>query len=111
MDEKLKKLDDLNKDLRPPRELSGVFLPVGSQKQFDFMFVAEMPSMKTPKDISGLGGNFNVSAPDRLLQKMMIQCGVAGSYVTDIVKKGDVARKPTKAEIQEWLPFVLKEIE
>lgn len=111
MSDKLNKLEELNKSLKPPRELSGAFLPMGLQKQFDFMFIAEMPSMKKPKDISGLGGNFNVSAPDKLLQKMMIQCGVAGSYVTDIVKRGDVARKLKKSEIQEWLPFLLKEIE
>ncbi len=110
MDEKLSKLKNLNKTLKPPRELSGVFLPKDSSKQFDIMFVAEMPSMKKPKDLSNLGGNFNVSAPDRFFQKMMIDCGVAGSYVTDIVKRGDVARKPTKAEIQEWLPFLLEEI-
>ena len=111
MNNKINKLDNLNKTLELPQELSGVFLPKNSPKQFDFMFIAEMPSMKKQKDISGLGGNFNVSAPDKLLQKMMIQCEVAGSYVTDIVKKGDVARKPTKSEIREWLPFLLKEIE
>lgn len=111
MNKKLNELEKLNKTLKPPRELSGVFLPIGSPEQFDFMFVAEMPSMKKPKDISELGGNFNVSAPDRFLQKMMIKYEVAGSYVTDIVKRGDMIRKPTKEEIQEWLPFLLKEIE
>lgn len=109
--QKINKLTELNKSLNPPKELSGVFLPRGLPEQFDFMFIAEMPSMKNPKDISELGGNFNVSAPDRFLQKMMIKYGVAGSYVTDIVKRGGVARKPTKAEIQEWLLFLLKEIE
>jgi len=75
------------------------------------MFIAEMPSMGTLKDISGLGGNFNMSAPDKFLQKMMITYGVTGSYVTDIVKRGDIPRRPTKEEIRQWLPFLLKEIE
>ncbi len=111
MNNKLSELENLNKTLKSPQELSGMFLPEGSPEQYDFMFVAEMPSMREPKDISGLGGNFNVSAPDRFLQKMMIEYRVAGSYITDIVKSGGIARKPTKAEIQKWLPFLLKEIE
>jgi len=111
MDERLRKLDDLNKNLKPPKELSGEFLPEESPKQFDFMFVAEMPSMDMLKDISDLGGNFNVSAPDKFLQRIMITYGVAGSYVTDIVKRGDAPRRPTKEEIRQWLPFLLKEIE
>lgn len=111
MDERLGKLNDLNKNLKPPKELSGAFLPKESPKQFAFMFIAEMPSMNVPKDISDLGGNFNVSAPDKFLQRMMITYRVAGSYVTDIVKKGDVPGRPTKEEIQQWLPFLLKEIE
>lgn len=110
MDERLRKLDDLNESLRSPEELSGVFLPKESPKQFDFMFIAEMPSMSILKDISGLGGNFNVSARDKFFQEAMIKYGVAGSYVTDIVKKGDIPRKPTKEEINQWLPFLLKEV-
>jgi len=111
MDERLRKLDDLNKNLKPPKELGGKFLPEQSPKLFDFMFIAEMPSMSIPKDISNLGGNFNISAPDKFLQRMMITYGVNGSYVTDIVKKGDAPGRPTREEIQQWLPFLLKEIE
>ena len=111
MNDKLNKLETLNKTLKPPQELSGVFLPINSKKQFEFMFIAEMPSMSAPKDLSCLGGNFNVSTRDRFFQEMMIKYGVAGSYVTDIVKKGDIPRNPTKEEIKKWLPFLLKEIE
>ena len=113
MNNKLNKLENLNKTLKPPRELSGVFLPRNSQKQFDFMFVAEMPSMNVPKDWDGKSnynfGKFNARC--RFFQEMMTKYGVAGSYVTDIVKKRDIPRKPTKIEIQKWLPFLLKEIE
>ena len=111
MDSRLDELEALNKTLKSPQELSGKFLPEDVPKQYDFIFIAEMPSMSTPKDISGLGGNFNVSTPDRFLQRMMTTYGVSGSYVTDIVKRGDIPRRPTKEEIQQWLPFLLKEIE
>ena len=111
MDETLEKLNELNKTLSTPKELGGAFLPKGAQKQFYFMFVAEMPSMARPKDIAALGGNFNVSARDNFFQEMMTKYGVAGSYVTDIVKEGDIPRRPTEEEIKKWLPFLLKEIE
>jgi len=111
MNDKLNKLENLNETLKPPRELGGMFLPKGSPKQYDFMFIAEMPSMSTTRDISGLGGNFNVSTRDKFFQKTMVKYGVDGSYVTDIVKKGDIPRKPTEKEIRKWLPFLLKEVE
>ncbi len=110
MEEKLKKLSNLYKRLKSPKELGGRFLPQKVPKQFNVMFIAEMPSMSIPKDISSLGGNFNVSARDKFFQEMMIKYGVAGSYITDIVKKGDIPRRPTKEEIQKWLPFLLEEI-
>jgi hypothetical protein len=50
MDSRLSRLEALNKTLNPMHDLSGVFLPVGSPKQFDVMFLAEMPSMNVPKD-------------------------------------------------------------
>lgn len=109
---KLKKLENLSKTLKPPEEVGGLFLPADSKKQFDFLFVAEMPSMNEPKKKSGEKIiNFSATARDRFFRDMMIKYGVAGSYVTDIVKKRDVPRQPTKVEIQKWLPFLLKEIE
>jgi uracil-DNA glycosylase family 4 len=42
---------------------------------------------------------------------MMVKYGVAGSYVTDIVKTRDVPRRPKPDEVTRWLPFLLKEIE
>jgi len=111
---KLNKLEYLNKTLKPPEELGGVFLPVGSPKQFDFMFVAEMPSMNEPKKESAKKENFNFGDFDarcRFFQELIIKYGVAGSYVTDIVKKRDEPRRPTKEEIKKWLPFLLKEVE
>ena len=113
MDNKLNQLKNLIKTLKAPKELGGVFLPMGYKEQFDFMFVAEMPSMNEPKNdlLKNENFNFGVTARDRFFQEMIIKYNVAGSYVTDIVKERDIHRKPTKEEIKKWLPFLLKEVE
>ncbi len=109
---KLNKLENLNKTLKSPIELSGVFLPRSLKSQFDFVFIAEMPSMSEPKNWDGESNyNFDTTTRDKFLQDMMIKYGVAGSYVTDIVKTRNIPRRPTEKEIQKWLPFLLKEIE
>lgn len=114
MANKLNKLKDLNKTLKPlPDELGGIFLPKGYKEQFDFMFVAEMPSMNEPRNkfYENKNFNFGVTARDRFFQEMMIRHEVAGSYVTDIVKERNIPRRPTKEEILKWIPFLLQEIE
>jgi len=112
-EEKLRRLKELNEQLNPPEELGGVFLPMGIKERFDIIFVAEMPSRNEPEDklLANKNFNFNVTGRDKFLQDMMIKSGVAGSYITDIVKRRDVPRKPTKEEIEKWAPFLLKEIE
>ena len=111
MSNKLNKLEKLNKTLKPPKELSDVFLPRGSKRQFSFMFIAEMTSMNEPKDWDGKSNyNFNVTKRDEFLQDMMEKYGVGGSYATDIVKARNILRQPTEKEIQKWLPLLLKEI-
>jgi uracil-DNA glycosylase family 4 len=113
MDPRLGRLEALNAALNPAHDLSGIFLPIESEKQFDVMFVAEMPSMNVPK--GWVPGdpipNFSETARDRFLQEMMVKYRVAGSYITDIVKTRDVPRKPRPDEITKWLPFLLEEIE
>jgi len=113
MKEKLKKLKELNKQLSPSKELSGVFLPKGLDKRFDIMFIAEMPSRNESKKNLLVNHNFNfdVSSADKFLQKMMMKYGVAGSYVTDVVKSMNMPRKPNREEIEKWTPFLIKEIE
>lgn len=113
MEQKLKALKELNKKLMPPKELGGLFLPVGVKEQFEIMFVAEMPSMNEPEREDNRTQNFNfgITARDRFFQNLLIKYGVGGSYVTDIVKERDIPRKPTKEEIRKWLSFLLKEIE
>ena len=110
-DDRMIRLEALNRSLKPPRELGGVFLPKGCQEQFQFMFVAEMPAMNEPKDRPiDENFNFDVTVRDKFLQGMMIKYRVGGSYATDIVKERDVPRRPTRTEINKWLPFLLKEI-
>jgi len=111
MDNKLSELEKLSKTLKPPQELGGTFLPKGLPEQFDFIFIGEMPSMNEPKRNNNDNFNFGITARDRFFQEMMTKYGVAGSYVTDIVKARDIPRRPTEREIQRWLPFLLKEIE
>ena len=112
MEDRLTKLEALNKTLNPACDLSGLFLPVEAPKQFNVMFVAEMPSMNVPKGwVQGdVIPNFSETARDRFLQDMMVKYG-GGSYVTDIVKTRDYPRQPTRDEVSRWLPFLLKEIE
>lgn len=100
----------LNKPLKPH---GGVFLPENFPKQFEFMLIAEMPSMNKPKDktTNASSFNFDVTASDRFLQELMTKYGIAGSYVTDIVKTSDLPRRPTQKEVEQWLPHLLKEIE
>jgi len=106
-------LKTLNKSLNSPKELGGMFLPPDLPKRFDIMFIAEMPSMNEPQKDSPQISNFNfgVTARDKFFQEMLIKYGVAGSYITDIVKERNVPRRPTKEEVKKWLPFLLKEIE
>jgi uracil-DNA glycosylase len=109
MNNKTGKLKEINGALKPPDELGGVFLPRGDKERFDIMFVAEMPTMIGPtseKDI-----NFNRTARDMFLQEMMRKYGVAGSYVTDIVKECAKPGIPAGDKICKWRPFLLQEIE
>ena len=110
MQSKLSKIENLNKALKPPKELGGNFVPDGFKKQFDFMFIAEMPSMREPKNIQDLYINYNFKG-DKVLLETMTNCGVGGSYVTDIVKERGLPGRPTEEQIKKWLPFLLKEID
>ena len=107
---KATQIEKLNRSLKPPKELGGNFIPDGFEKQFDFMFLAEMSSMREPKDAQDLHSNYNFK-DDKLLNEIMVKCGVGGSYVTDIVKERRVPGRPTEQQIREWLPFLLREIE
>jgi hypothetical protein len=112
--EKCKKIEELNRDLNPlPEDLPGRFLPEGYPEQFDFMFLAPRPSMNVPRGWDGNKNyNFDVTSKDKFFQRILVECGVAGSYVTDIVKKrAEPGEKITSSEINEYLPFLLEEID
>lgn len=110
MSSKATKIENLNKTLKPPKELGGNFIPTRFKKQFDFMLVAEMPSMREPKNVQDLYTNYNFKG-DKVLLEAMVSCGVGGSYVTDIVKERELPGRPTEKQIKKWLPFLLKEID
>ena len=63
MDDKIKKLKKLKGSLKFPHELGGEFVPEDCPKQFEFMFVAEMPSMSEPKNSTVVYPNFSAGAP------------------------------------------------
>ncbi len=105
------KIKKINSKLIFPKEISGTFLPSGYKKQYKFMFLAEMPSQQEPKNGLKKEDNFNITKRDKLLQNTMIKYGVAGSYITDIVKSRDMARQPFKKEVEKYRDFLLKEIE
>ncbi len=111
MDDRLDKINQLNKKLNPPKELGGVFLPRGFKECFDFIFVAERPSENKPKGWDGKSNyNFDVTDRDKFFQEMIVDNDVVGSYATDIVKEKGEPGQPTREMIEEWLPFLLKEI-
>jgi len=112
---KIKELEKLNKKLKPiPEDLPGRFFPEGYERRFDFICLALRPSMNVPENWDGIS-NFNFdadTAPDNFFKKMLIKYGVAGNYVTDMVKKRAPAKqRPTREEVIEYLPFLIKEIE
>jgi uracil-DNA glycosylase family 4 len=112
MGDRMQRLKELNGSLERPQALSGEFVPEGCPNQFEFMFVAEMPSMSEPKNSTGIFPNYSAAAHrGEFLKEMLTKCGVAGSYVTDIVKARDIPRRPTRMEIEKWLPFLLQEVE
>lgn len=109
MGDRASKIEKLNKLLKPPKELGGNFIPAGFKKQFDFMFIAEMPSMREPKNVQDLHTNYNFLG-DKLLTEKIAKCGLGGSYVTDMVKERGVPGRPTEEQIRKWLPFLFREI-
>ena len=110
MQAKIEALSKLNEQLSPPEELCGVFLPSVAEQRDDVLLLAEMPSMNEPKGPVNGPYNFNVTARDRFFQDMLVKYGLFGVYVTDIVKRRDFPRRPSKREVEQWLPFLKKEI-
>jgi hypothetical protein len=110
MQAKINALSELNEQLSPPEELCGLFLPIGAEQRDDVLLLAEMPSMNEPKGPSQSPYNFGVTARDRFFQDMLIKYGMSGVYVTDIVKRRDIPRRPSKLEVEQWLPFLEKEL-
>lgn len=110
MRNKINALSELNKQLSPPEELCGLFLPPDAKERDDVLLLAEMPSMNEPKRQNPGAYNFGVTIRDRFFQDMLVKYGLSGVYVTDIVKRRAIPRRPTEDEIRQWLPFLKKEM-
>jgi len=111
-EEKVRALEAINSLLSPPAQLPGVFLPPRHEPRFEFVILGEMPSMNEPPGVPpNVNFNFNVTAGDRFLQQMMVKYGLAGSYITDIVKQRAAPGRPSPIAIKTWLPFLRRELE
>jgi len=110
MQTKIDALSALNEQLSPPEELCGLFLPIDAEQRDDVLLLAEMPSMNEPKGPSHSRYNFGVTARDQFFQDMLVKYGLSGVYVTDIVKRRDIPRRPSEEEVEQWLPFLKKEL-
>jgi uracil-DNA glycosylase family 4 len=112
METRVTAIRKLNRTLKFPKESGGNFLPPDAAPRFDLMFVSEMPSMRDLSDVEPGKENINFlhTGRDLFLQEMIVKYGAAGSYVTDVVKTRSLPRRPTKAEVLKWLPFLLREV-
>jgi len=83
----------------------GRFIP-----QTKFMFVGEMPTC--PRNLKDWDpyDNFNLSHTDRKFFEILNKHGFGGCYITDIVKKTEMARRPTESELLTWRPLLLLEL-
>jgi len=112
MDTRVKAIAELNSTLMHPDQLGGLFLPPDYSEHFELVLLGEMPSLNEPHSIEArrTNFNFNVTSRDKFVHEMMIKHGVAGNYVTDIVKTRAQPGRPTPAQVLAWLPFLLREI-
>ena len=116
-----KQLEELNKEIAEFAKgrgwgeiwLEGTFLPRYLPHRCDVVFVSIQASTKFLENphLKFLG-NFNFSKTNIKMQERMVKFGFGGSYVTDIVKLQRPAdQRPTKEDIEMFLPFLKKEIE
>ena len=117
-----KQLEELNKKIAEFAQgknwgeiwLEGIFLPTYYfPHQYNVIFVAIQPSTNLlDNPYLRFLGNFNISPTEKKFQDRMMKFGFGGSYVTDIVKLQRLANeRPTKKEIEMFLPFLEKELE
>jgi len=100
---------DIREEVIKRGGLPGTFLPKTETPRYDVMFLAEMPTNKISID-NDESINFNATARDKFFINSLSNYGMAGSYVTDIVKGRDIPRTPTEKEVIEWKDILLREI-
>lgn len=72
-----------------------------------YVFVGEMPTNPNDWDPTD---NFNLSPADKKFFDLLNENGFGGSYITDVVKKTESPRRPTKDELKVWLPLLAEEL-
>jgi uracil-DNA glycosylase len=89
----------------------GRFIPKISETiNTQVMFVAEMPTFPSKKDKWNPRDNFFLTKSDLKFVKLLNKLGLAGCYITDVVKKCALAGEPTEEDLQKFKPYLQKEI-
>lgn len=107
----LKELDIINNSVEQIANESntkyyfGRFLPNRA-----VMFVGEMPSVPRKDELWDCRDNFNLSPTDLKFIAFLNDCGLGGSYITDIVKICDKPRRPSRKEIAMFIDLLKNEI-
>ncbi len=103
----LKQLEEITSEVKRVAK-SKPFCPGRFLPNTTVVFVAEMPSSK--KKLWNLNNNFFISKTDKCFVDILNRNGLGGSYITDIVKTCSKARRPTKAEINNFKDVLLREV-
>ena len=91
---------------------TGRFIPKISENfSSKVMIIGEMPTVPKQESEWDPSDNFFLSKTDLKFNKLLNKLGLSGSYITDIVKTGDKARRPTVEEIEKFKAILLDEIE
>ena len=75
------------------------------------MFVAERPTVPRNKDGWSPKDNFYVSKSDFRFVELLNKYGFGGSYITDVVKSTDISARPSKADVEKYMPILRKELQ
>jgi len=108
---KLKELQVVNREVKTLAEKEGKLFYYGRfVPNTRFMFVGEMPTKPPRKEDWDPTDNFNLSNSDKKFLEIINRNGFGGSFITDIIKKTENARRPTEPELSDWLPLLAEEL-
>jgi len=117
--EKEKELEELNREIadkffKPAKSdwLPGNFIPTFCKHQYRVMFIGQQPSKEFEKNPhKRFLGNYNVTGKDTMFKNQLIKTKLAGSYITDLVKRiGQAGEELKEKEIKKFIYYLKKEI-